>query len=105
MTPRTRPAASYLPDEWLEWPNFIPTMKNILKTIPKEVVSSVSWDDLLMQNSRVKTTLAEAKKMARTLPLVLEDVIIISRDGEPLAVFLKNGLYRPWKDEKRQQLH
>lgn len=91
MAPRTRPSSSYLPGEWPEWRNFVPMMKNIL--MKNEVVSNISWTDLIKQNPRVKTTLVEAKEIAKTLPLVLEDIIFISNNRKLLAVFLKEGLY------------
>lgn len=102
MAPRTRPAESYLPQEWLEWRNFIPLMKKILKTIPTETIPTIMWSDLMRQNPRAKTTPEEANEMIRTLPLIKEDVIFASGDGELLLVFIKGGLYRPWKGKESQ---
>ena len=78
-------------------------MKHILKSLKREVVSDVSWDKIMRHNPRVSTTPAEAKEMATQLPLVSEDMAYISSDGEPLAVFLKKGLFRPWKQEKKEE--
>ncbi|KAI9784675.1 MAG: hypothetical protein M1816_000791, partial [Peltula sp. TS41687] len=46
----------------------------------------------------------EGAVLANKLPLVKEDHIFLSKEGVPLLVFLKGGVFRPWKVEQKDKL-
>ena len=99
--PRTK--HTYLPDEWQEWRQFPSLMRKILKDFPT-ATCDINWAALQQRNPTVTTIEDEAKNFIQSCQMINEDHIFNSKDVVPLAIFMKRGIYRPWKNEMHEKL-
>ena len=96
-----RPNDSDLENEWEEKRK----ITNLLWKIVKTTMSGLTWKTRISSpNPSVTTTADQALEASKKLPVIKSDHVFKTSDGELLLVFLKGGLYRPWRQEVHEEL-
>ena len=101
----SRPKDSYLENEWEEKRKITNLLWKIVKSLPTTTMPGMTWTTMMSSpNPTVTTTSNQALEASEKLPVINSDHVFKTSDGELLLVFLKGGLYRPWRQEVHAEL-
>ncbi|KAI9780308.1 MAG: hypothetical protein M1816_003118 [Peltula sp. TS41687] len=104
MPRRGRDPNSLLSHEWPEDRDNYRFMVRKVNSAATHLTVDVSWASLMAKNPKVTTTPEEGVQIAKALPMISSDCVILSKDGKPLLAFLRGGIYRPWSEERSARL-